>query len=310
MTYPTLHSLLESSKRHRELSIEDSAKWLQANAPKQLGQVASDTSSHYSFGRLWRGVDSYPRNTGVIVDPTTSLRRAREISDLYRIVLDAANPSFPSRGHSLITTTSVDTASEWGDVFCVFPPDDAVVGYVGQRDMWYTGVQAISMVVDAIAWNLDGIIQSLIPRESPHHDLARQGVETVRQAINQLHRDESADVDSWRSTFTRVGAHLAKLFALIGIDPKDIAEQYQTPTNAEKPSESAVRKIIARWLSDPSNDLMDGLIEHARYSNHGISKMRATDLPEGDSEVWIGEPSMVINPDALYKVMTLIGSTE
>lgn len=90
----------------------------------------------------WRG--SRDEGNAYLVDGSKGFRKSTDTTNFYNILMDNFAPSAqPLRGKSIICTNNAGKkyASRWadsamGDLFAVFPYNNAKIGYVGKNDIW------------------------------------------------------------------------------------------------------------------------------------------------------------------------------
>lgn len=317
MTYPTITALLETGSRYQPLTLQQTAEWLQTNAPKQLRKVT--LRSDEALGEIWRGVkngEHYPKDGAVLVDPSTTIRRALGMMDIYRILLDEANPNWPARGSSIIASTRRAYAGSFaydGAAFCVFPPDTADVGFVGHDDIWSLGVQHVSRVADQLTWSLHRAIETAM-RDLDIQPPSESQVSAMATVMGRAQSHTTAD--EWRRTFANLRALLTKASGDLPLDA--LADAYLD--NGDMPAGGSptgagvyanTRREIANWIRDPAYDVAGGLMATLKYGNYQTVQMfKPYDLPSVDSEVWMDAQSLIIRPTALLAVMKLINGED
>ena len=89
---------------------------------------------------VYRGIESINMETAWFTDPSKSERKSRNTSNFYTLWIDNSKKwsTYPKRSKSLICSTSLSTASEFGDgdSFMVIPFDGAKIGVCPSYDMW------------------------------------------------------------------------------------------------------------------------------------------------------------------------------
>jgi hypothetical protein len=80
-------------------------------------------------GLLFRGFNTATVKDSVYIDPTSAARTSRDSYNLYQLGMDrsVSLQDYPKRSHSLICSTSWHHADDYGNVFVVFPPNNAKV---------------------------------------------------------------------------------------------------------------------------------------------------------------------------------------
>lgn len=87
-------------------------------------------------GLLFRGDDK----GGLVlrtIDPSTGTRTSKDSNNLYQLGMDrsSALQGYPSRSHSLITSTSWKAAQAYGAIYIVVPADGTTVAVYAKRDL-------------------------------------------------------------------------------------------------------------------------------------------------------------------------------
>jgi hypothetical protein len=114
-----------------------------------LNEKCSDARWMLDVNRpIWRGERSSLVNaeTGFMVsDPSKTIRKSQNTTNFYTLILDN-NPlckDFPKRSRSFIATTDRQVAHDYADgkgEWAMIPFDGVKIGYVGQKDIWYTRI--------------------------------------------------------------------------------------------------------------------------------------------------------------------------
>lgn len=295
MTYPTLQTLLEAEAdtprtRSTPIDIDAAQLWLFTNAPQQYDALLTGTG-----GTLYRGNASAPSTSCLLADPTTSVRRSSGNSDLYRAILDAANPDWPERGRSLIVTTDIHYAKAFGTVFHVIPPDDAVVAYVGVSDIWRTGAQLVSEIPVSIRFMV-----ARSPRLSDHKTSLQW--KTFTDTTTKMQNNQFTSLDQWRAAFVELHQALHQMLDLLG--PSDAAkvrerlEHWQMMHYSQHKFLDQARGLLIDWFEhpQPTYDIVGQLVRVMKYPNLGnFSKATGAAPPQLlGSEAWVASECLLV----------------
>jgi hypothetical protein len=89
-------------------------------------------------GLLFRGNENAP-DTIHSIDPRTGIRTSRDSNNLYQLAMErsTALQDYPSRGKSLICSTSFLNANAYGSVYVVVPEDGTELAVYEKRDLLY-----------------------------------------------------------------------------------------------------------------------------------------------------------------------------
>lgn len=334
------HRLYES--RSREISSAEAIMWLEHHAPTQYRQmmtwgntlIENPANPADPPVRYFRGV----RRPGLLMpgfqltDPTTQPRNAMNTSDIYRVILDAANPNWPQRGLSIIATTSPWRANSYGHTYVVFPPDDAVIGHVGEDDLWDLHVNCISEYVTTWASSSYHYLKRAVSNaeEEPSEASDVDSID-VRDRLSKLAQNRQIigqtgglsgvrvpkQLTEWKKILTDTHTQIHVLANLLGVTTTLVAyiesNLRVAMDNGHSKSQLAkqIGDIVTSWACERTNgDLIDQLIPLLRYETMGCVKRLATDpsIPDdAQGEVWISAPCLMVSHTRLR---SLFGAPE
>lgn len=126
-----------------------------------LKKNCSEALEAYNRYSIYRGIKDPWRPAGVY-DPSTGTRESENTTNFYTIILDTnpANDGWPKRSKSFICSLSKETASEYGNLYQVFPFNGVKVASAGTNDIWNTRVRFpktqidVRLVAANIFWDL------------------------------------------------------------------------------------------------------------------------------------------------------------
>jgi hypothetical protein len=108
-----------------KINVKDAINLLNKHCKQGLVAIAND-------GLIFRGFKAKILDGDTaIVDTSESERTSRDSDNLYNIMMDAsaAFKGWPSRSHSLICTTRLNTARTYGNPYVVFPFDKTTIAF-------------------------------------------------------------------------------------------------------------------------------------------------------------------------------------
>lgn len=305
--------LLET--RSRQTDITTAIQWARQHAPQQLkrlmglalkyqnvGESLNALDEVAELGCLYRGVDT--TSPIMLVDPTQHRRMAANTGDLYRVVIDAANPNWPQRSSSLVCTTDPYRAGDYGSVVLVIPRDDAQIGCVNQSDMWDTKLQLISEFSEAIVIKLYRTVADILDSDPDYlivHENLTSPTDTVQTAT------------WWDRQYAEFKDHIVSAFEA------QYGKQYRTElrkvlrncANLADPGPSTridhrILGAIIKWMDDDSmTSLISYLAPLCRYEDHKMTLVSPASLASGKGrgECWVSSPCLLIDIDAVPTVL-------
>lgn len=306
MTYPTLQSLLTESRSTGRMNLVDALVWLQENAPKQLARFIRSLDQIETA--IYRGYQVVP-SACRLVDPTTSVRSSTEAMDIYRVLLDEANPDWPKRGNSVIGTTNAEYAESFGAVYHVIAPDNANVGCIGHEDLWATNIQRISDALHLVPHAVADVVSG---EPGPAYDKVR---ETLVAAVAPMNRARGVTLDEWRKLLNDLRGVVVEIVTSHAdgdVTVSDVADAINLHDNSGgRPQRVAMRitNAVRAWVVGDV-DLIDALLPICDYStlSSSASLQKAGDMSpdDGDTgEVWVGDVCLVVGPEELRKIVDL-----
>lgn len=122
----------EKIGRSRDVNnLTHAVKWAHTNCRKVMHEIMTEREATASIFRGVRGASGIR-----IVEPSKAARPAKNTADLYRCLMDYANPSWPRRSRSVVCSYG-DHACAYGTVGAVIPADDALCASTGTVvDVW------------------------------------------------------------------------------------------------------------------------------------------------------------------------------
>lgn len=113
---------------------------------------------------LYRGFKNGLKYEPYYVDLTKTKRVSQNTSNWYTEIFDnhPEMRDFPKRSESLICSTAVGTAYQFGDAFVAIPIDDAKIGITNERDLWAKEVSLFGeqFGIDGANGFIDNIVRS------------------------------------------------------------------------------------------------------------------------------------------------------
>ena len=92
---------------------------------------------------MWRGVDNHDEPF-LFIQPSTGVRCSENTMNYYTLLIDSSPDfaQFPKRSKSLIGTTNLDRAQDYGHtgVYALFPVNGSRIGVCPGHDMWDTEI--------------------------------------------------------------------------------------------------------------------------------------------------------------------------
>jgi hypothetical protein len=149
----TRHDLFERKARAQPAAnLTHVVKWAHANCRQAMQAILMDLEGNPT---IFRGIPPYESTNPTlvrIVDTHRTARPARNTSDLYRCLIDYANPSWPNRSHSAICSYQRGRASNYGHLGCIVPADDAKCASTLETvgDFWELGVTTVNTFVSSL----------------------------------------------------------------------------------------------------------------------------------------------------------------
>jgi len=120
-----------NESRGKVLSLDDTKKLLQTKCKKAVEE--------YKKGNIiYRGINNY--NNYLYIQPSKSTRVSLNTENYYTLINDNS-PSwekYPKRSKSVICTTDLYRADNYGDIYIVFPFDNAKIGVCSNVDYWWS----------------------------------------------------------------------------------------------------------------------------------------------------------------------------
>jgi hypothetical protein len=118
--------------RSKSIDNDVAFDWIEKNAKKALAQAKKGNF-------IYRGISNH--NDALMVDPTSGKRRrsANVGSNYYTLLIDnlPAWKQYPERSRSLICTTSIQKAEDYGSQrYIVFPKDSSKIGVCSDDDIF------------------------------------------------------------------------------------------------------------------------------------------------------------------------------
>lgn len=287
MKYPTLQRLVEDrqqrSPRATGMTVRDGLKWMQTHAPKQLANLVAGMEPEIYRGKTEHSGDQY---TIRLMTPSASPRNARNTFDLYRAFSDAANPDWPQRSHSLICSSSVHYANDYGTLWAVFPPDGTQVAIAAESDFWCVGTLAANDFVTSmldVAGELGIAVPNILGDDVDGQTVDRtpstvgqwnDKVGQVRAIIQTWFGADSTDVDKYKSRDVRIEAFKTGMERQFGFG---------------RTNPLLGRDALAWLLNDSTETYFDACKPHLDYNDLACKKRtipyRPANLP-GNREIW------------------------
>jgi hypothetical protein len=122
--------------RGKEISLDDAEKWILKNSPKRLEKTLEGN-------KIYRGLKQYYEAYQIDPKKSKTLRRSAYVgSNYYTLMIDNL-PSwkdYPKRSQSIICTTSYPKAKGYGNVYIIFPKDNAKIGVCIDDDIFMSFV--------------------------------------------------------------------------------------------------------------------------------------------------------------------------
>lgn len=86
---------------------------------------------------IYRGLRNISFNVGFI-EPAKHTRRSAHTDNYYTLLMDNLKSwsPYPDRSKSVVCTTSIGTAKDYGDLFVILPFAGAEIGVAPKNDMW------------------------------------------------------------------------------------------------------------------------------------------------------------------------------
>lgn len=314
-----IQSLFEQHLDDHQHLIE----WIKQHAPMQYKFYQENGRP-----RLLRGMKGgrFDREQiATMVPKMTSYRPARNVGDFYKIVIDEANPNYPSRGLSTICATGSDTATDFGRPFALFPADDTPIGLIPAEDLHYTDLLYLFVEEPwAIVMKLDRALRDVINR-GDHRDNGDEkhrmeqelasAEDTLRLTIRSPHYLQQGgnaphlDSDSINEKFTAWIKALSVLAKAVDVTVDDLIKEAELGPSAMK---SFMTKWIKAAVKSPSAPIMAFAVAdpRAKYSAHGIELTTAADLTTNayltysGNECWFEGEHVAIQYNYLFKVLS------
>lgn len=315
----TIQSLFEQHLDDHQHLVE----WIKQHAPVQYRFYQKNGRP-----RLLRGVKGgrFDRDQIALKVPRmTNYRPARNVGDFYKIVIDKANPDYPSRGLSTICATGSDTATDFGRPFALFPADDTPIGLIPSEDLHntdilYTFVEEpwyIVMKVDRALREMIELSDSRDNQDEKHRltqDLAN-AEEDVRLTIRTPHYLQQGgyaphlDGDDINERFTTWIKALSALATVADVTVDALIEMAELGPSARK---SFMVKWIKAATKSPSVQIVAFATAEptAKYSAHGIKLTTAAELASNahltysGNECWFEGEYVAIQYSHLHQILS------
>lgn len=325
--YPTINALLESTSRTRTrtrtLSEAEALEWLQTNAPKQLEQFKRGfrpPARWYNIKALWRG-GSGGSGPFVLTDPSSAPpRSAANIGDLYRVLVDEANPDWPRRDQGIVGSTDEDTAAGYGRVRVMIPADSAVVAAVGRDDMWDLSVEIASSFLARLVRAVEIIVYT------SHPDIEDEWGKLSKALVapGAFRSGDRAPMspDQWRASLGRLRDIIDLIIKDDPATREGLKREWHTwakdAVRYMPPDRMDFGAIVEAFTTfafgpDRSFDLIGALIPLYSYDRiPSMSKGPAVEMVEtARGEVWTNAPCLLVDAAALQEMVTqLLGNDD
>lgn len=154
--------LAEEDKRTKEFVRKRDTTILTAIMKNASEAVAALKNGHAIYKGFRKGFEkNFDYTSPVLIsDPKKSIRKSKNTSNHYTLLFSNL-PSwskYPKRNRSLIATTNVNWASQYGEPYLILPFDGAKIGVCNHGDMWDTiypevGTGEIDKFVDILSNN-------------------------------------------------------------------------------------------------------------------------------------------------------------
>lgn len=221
---------------------------------------------HYYFRKghfLYRGTRFF--DTVTEIDYSGKYRSAKNTDDLYKQILDKANPSWPRRGYSTVCTTDEGRAEDYGNVNIIIPRDNTVIAAVGLADFWDTGTETINQHF--------GLLRYLLRIENIHQSHGVQS--SLTETLDMLEKSREVIIKENNTVVL-----------------EQIFHQLTPFLNEDVP------QLLYKWYKNEIGSIkefLNKLLDVCRYPNISSSFTKSTyigDLPEG--ECWFEGPFLLI----------------
>lgn len=288
MTYPTLQKLTEATKVLPSDSLPFHVQhWLETHAPKQLAYYNANRE-----GLLFRGREGRSAKPN-IYEPRNSYRDSKDATNLYKMLLNVANPDWPSRDYAIICSTDEETASAYGDTHIVIPADDQLLAVSHYSDVAEQGADEIA----------DGQLAFATRRAVAA--LCQQNPTDSQEIADLIYKK----LDAFSSEIFGVNPRDPETFTKINQRAAQIAQAIMSVTNTNEEAAAAAIEELEAHGTRPASTWLLACIQSGRvktkllshiakddafdFSKHA-SKMTAADLvakgPGGSQEVWFIGP--------------------
>lgn len=135
---------LESKKvRSIDISTQETIKLINENCKEFLIDKTP---------KMYRGYvpQSHPVQNTMLIKPSEFERRSANTKNIYTLIIDNSPrwKDFPKRKNSIICTTSINTANDYGYTYVVIPYDGAKIGVCPNNDIWNSFYKSLGAFIN------------------------------------------------------------------------------------------------------------------------------------------------------------------
>lgn len=259
---------------------------------QNLESLLARISKRWDNSNLARGASIDIREPRIIPQQHT-YRAAANTGDLYKKIADAANPSWPQRSKSVITSADFDYASGYGHAHYVVPKDGTVIAAVNRNDFWklpYLGVNRVADIVRFAPYNSNFL-----------EVFGKEDSEKLSNLAPARFNDEATFVNFMQELKTFVRSR--------NMYPP--ADSIFPGSDLEEGVDETLFKILESWWRGPSLDaktIIPEIIAKLPYERVGVTKVKYADLKSDNGECWFEGDYLalpVIHIDDLKKMLKI-----
>jgi len=131
--------------------------------------------AYFDGKRIYRGARN--KKDYLYIDPKKFIRKSKDNDNYYTLINDNADcwKGYPKRSQSIICTTSISDALDYGEPYIVFPYDGAKIGVAPAFDYWSSFIDELNMNLNDFVLTLKKVFKSLnIPlSDKSYKDMAK-----------------------------------------------------------------------------------------------------------------------------------------
>lgn len=191
--------ILESSERSKDIDFDTFRKLINTDYSEAFDNLLEGKI-------IYRGIKS--KSDIFITEPKSSVRKSANTANYYTLIVDNADSwrDFPKRSQSIICSTSIQYASDYGYVYVVLPKNKSKIAICPADDFWNSFNELAKLDIMSLG-QLNDIISLLfdVAEIEPNDDDLNSFKKTFNELI-KYYKDfdlDSSDLSNMRRDFLK-----------------------------------------------------------------------------------------------------------